>query len=115
MLTPSAVQSARPQAKAYKLHDERGLFLLVTPVGGKLWRFKYRLSDASPVHVFHREPRQRRLTPNRLAPVIQRRGFALQQGRVVEIRAAPLLEFLPGLAHGLRGLEQPHGGQCQYL
>lgn len=42
MLTPSAVQNAKPQAKPYKLHDDRGLFLLVTPAGGKLWRFKYR-------------------------------------------------------------------------
>lgn len=42
MLTPSAVQNAKPRAKAYKLHDERGLFLLVTPAGGKLWRLKYR-------------------------------------------------------------------------
>ena len=42
MLTPSAVQNAKPQAKPYKLHDERGLFLLVTPAGGKLWRLKYR-------------------------------------------------------------------------
>lgn len=42
MLTPSAVQNAKSQAKPYKLHDERGLFLLVTPAGGKLWRLKYR-------------------------------------------------------------------------
>lgn len=42
MLTPSAVLNAKPSAKNTKLHDERGLFLLVTPAGGKLWRFKYR-------------------------------------------------------------------------
>ena len=42
MLTPSSVQNAKPQAKPYKLHDERGLFLLVTPAGGRLWRYKYR-------------------------------------------------------------------------
>ena len=42
MLTPSAIQNAKAQAKPYKLHDERGLFLLVTPAGGKLWRWKYR-------------------------------------------------------------------------
>ena len=42
VLTPSAVLNAKPQAKQYKLHDERGMFLLVTPAGGKLWRFKYR-------------------------------------------------------------------------
>ena len=42
MLTPSAVQNAKPKAKPYKMADERGLFLLVTPAGGKLWRLKYR-------------------------------------------------------------------------
>lgn len=42
MLTSSAVLNAKAKAKPYKLHDERGLFLLVTPAGGKLWRFKYR-------------------------------------------------------------------------
>lgn len=42
MLTPSTVANAKPKAKAYKLADERGLFLLVTPAGGKLWRLKYR-------------------------------------------------------------------------
>ena len=51
MLTPSAVQNAKPGihpvngptgGKPYKLADARGLFLLVTPAGGKLWRWKYR-------------------------------------------------------------------------
>lgn len=42
MLTPSAVQNAKAKEKPYKLPDERGMFLLVTPSGGKLWRFKYR-------------------------------------------------------------------------
>ncbi|MEO5622520.1 MAG: integrase arm-type DNA-binding domain-containing protein [Dokdonella sp.] len=42
MLTPSAVQNAKPQAKPYKLTDERGMFLLVQPTGAKWWRWKYR-------------------------------------------------------------------------
>ena len=42
MLSPSQVANTKAQAKPFKLHDERGLFLLVTPAGGKLWRFKYR-------------------------------------------------------------------------
>lgn len=42
MLTPSAVANAKPQAKAYKLTDERGMFLLVKPNGSKWWRWKYR-------------------------------------------------------------------------
>lgn len=40
----SDVQIARvkPQAKQITLFDGGGLFLLVTPTGGKLWRLKYR-------------------------------------------------------------------------
>jgi integrase len=42
-LTVTAINNAKPQAKPYKLSDERGLFLLVTPSGGRLWRMKYRV------------------------------------------------------------------------
>lgn len=42
MLTVSSVKNAKPKVKAYKLADERAMYLLVTPAGGKLWRFKYR-------------------------------------------------------------------------
>ncbi|MBX3714086.1 MAG: integrase arm-type DNA-binding domain-containing protein [Lysobacter sp.] len=41
-LTPSQVQNARPEPKAYKLRDGGGLFLLVNPDGAKLWRWDYR-------------------------------------------------------------------------
>ncbi len=40
-LTDTAIKKAKPEAKQRKLYDERGLFLLVTPKGGKWWRFKY--------------------------------------------------------------------------
>ncbi|MEO6969195.1 MAG: integrase arm-type DNA-binding domain-containing protein [Rhodanobacteraceae bacterium] len=46
MLTPSAVANAKPRAKPYKLADERGMFLLVMPAGGKRWRLKYRRPDS---------------------------------------------------------------------
>lgn len=36
-------RQAKPQEKAWKLTDEKGLYLLVQPTGGKLWRFDYRL------------------------------------------------------------------------
>jgi hypothetical protein len=42
MLTDTAIRSARPREKAFKLFDGRGLYLEVTPTGGKLWRLKYR-------------------------------------------------------------------------
>jgi len=45
MLTASDVAGAKPKAKPYKVADERGLFLLVQPNGGKWWRLKYRRPD----------------------------------------------------------------------
>lgn len=41
-LTDTAVRKARPRTKPIKLFDERGLFLLIAPNGGKWWRFRYR-------------------------------------------------------------------------
>jgi hypothetical protein len=35
--------------KPYKLFDERGLFMLVTRAGGRLWRFKYYLGGVEEV------------------------------------------------------------------
>lgn len=45
MLTDTLIRNAKAkQGKAYKLFDERGLFLLVTPKGSKGWRFRYRFA-----------------------------------------------------------------------
>lgn len=41
-LTDTAVRNAKASSKAYKVFDERGLFLIITPAGGKWWRLKYR-------------------------------------------------------------------------
>ncbi len=41
-LTDTAIRKAKPKDKPYKLVDGQGLFLLVMPSGGKLWRWKYR-------------------------------------------------------------------------
>jgi Arm DNA-binding domain len=41
-LTDTAIRKAKPGAKPAKLFDERGLFLMVTPGGGKRWRFRYK-------------------------------------------------------------------------
>ena len=42
-LTDVVIKNAKPRAKPYKLGDAGGLFLLVQPSGGKLWRLKYRV------------------------------------------------------------------------
>ena len=44
MLNDTRVRSAKSREKAFKLSDERGLFLLVMPTGSRLWRLKYRLN-----------------------------------------------------------------------
>jgi integrase len=40
-LSDAAVRNAKPKAKAYKVADGDGLFLLITPSGSKYWRLKY--------------------------------------------------------------------------
>lgn len=42
-LTDIAIRNAKPREKPYKMGDAGGLFLLVQPTGGKLWRLKYRV------------------------------------------------------------------------
>jgi integrase len=42
-LTDITIRNAKPREMPYKLGDDRGLFLLVQPSGGKLWRLKYRV------------------------------------------------------------------------
>jgi Arm DNA-binding domain len=44
-LTDTAIRRATAKNKPYKLFDSGGLFLLVTPAGGKWWRFKYRFNN----------------------------------------------------------------------
>ena len=42
-LTDTTIRNAKRADRPYKLFDERGLFLLITPTGGKWWRLKYRV------------------------------------------------------------------------
>lgn len=44
-LSDRQIKNAKPVDKVCKLVDGGGLYLQVTPVGGKLWRLKYRISD----------------------------------------------------------------------
>jgi integrase len=42
-LTDTTLRNAKSKAKAYKIYAGEGLFLLVSPKGGKWWRFKFRV------------------------------------------------------------------------
>lgn len=73
MLTDQACRKAKPATKAWKLFDEKGLHLLVTPSGFKSWRLKYRFGGKEKQLVFGpypevslREARDRRDDARRL-------------------------------------------------
>lgn len=55
-LTDTAIRNAKPTDKPFKLYDEKGLFLQVTPNGGKWWRFKYRINDKEKLLSFGTYP-----------------------------------------------------------
>ena len=42
-LTDTAIKKAKAAAKPVKLSDSKGMYLLVSPTGSKLWRWKYRV------------------------------------------------------------------------
>jgi hypothetical protein len=39
VLNEARIRATRPKDRAYKLFDERGLFMLVTPSGGRVGAF----------------------------------------------------------------------------
>lgn len=56
MLTDSKVRTAKPRPKAYKIADANRLFLMVTPSGGKLWRWNYEYDGKNKTMAFGAYP-----------------------------------------------------------
>jgi len=44
MLSKLLIEKTKPQAKSVRLSDGRGMYLEISPTGGKWWRFKYRFA-----------------------------------------------------------------------
>lgn len=55
-LTAKAVEAARPQERAYKLADSAGLYLFVSPAGGKSWRANYQRAGKQATRTYGRWP-----------------------------------------------------------
>lgn len=99
-LTDVEVRSARARDKAYRLTDSLGMYLEVSPAGGKYWRFKYRFAgkekrlalgvypEVSAKEARMRRDDARRLLANGVDPGIERR---VQKAASVE-RAANSFE-----------------------
>lgn len=55
-LTDTEIRRSKRADKPYKLSDSGGLHLLVTPTGGKLWRWKYRFDGSEKLMALGRYP-----------------------------------------------------------
>lgn len=92
MLTEAAVKAAKPREKPYKLFDERGLYLLVTPESSRLWRLKYKFErrekllslgaypDVSLKAARMRRDDARRVIADGVDPSAQRRAAKVAHG-----------------------------------
>ena len=101
-LTDVAIRSAKPSEKARRLSDGAGLYLEVSPAGGKWWRFKFhfdgkekRLSlgvypDVGLKDARERRDDARRLLANGIDPAVNRK---VQKAAKVQ-RAADSFEVI---------------------
>lgn len=55
-LTDTEIRKSRAKVKAHRMSDGGGLYLLVTPPGGKLWRWKYRFEGREKLMAFGSYP-----------------------------------------------------------
>jgi integrase len=102
MLTDTQVRQAKPAEKALRLWDERGLYLEVTPAGGKVWRFKYRINgkekrlglgrypDTGLKEARERREEARKLVAAGVDPSVQRKA----QKTAAELQAANSFEVV---------------------
>ncbi|MCX5812571.1 MAG: Arm DNA-binding domain-containing protein [Proteobacteria bacterium] len=51
-LNEKKINAAQPKDRVYRLFDGNGLFLFITPQGGKWWRFKYRFEGKAKMLSF---------------------------------------------------------------
>jgi hypothetical protein len=63
-LSDTAIRAAKPGPKAVKLADEKGLFLMIAPSGGKLWRLKYRFGGKEKKLAFGSYPDSQGSSPS---------------------------------------------------
>ena len=90
-LTDVTVRTAKPRDKPYKLSDSGGLYVEVTPAGGKRWRWKYRIEgrekllsmgvypDVPLVLARVRRDDARKLLANGVDPSLHRQATKLAQ------------------------------------
>lgn len=93
-LTDVKVRNVKPKAIPFKVFDGRGLFLIVTPNGGKWWRLKYRhggkqklISLGTYPDVGLKDARSRRDEARRLVAAGVDPSAARQEAKAVQMAA----------------------------
>ncbi len=96
MLTDTEIRRSKAGEKPYRLSDGRGLFLFVTPAGGKSWRWKYRFEGTEKLMVLgsypdvplalarDRHAEARRLLATGVDPMAQRKAAKTAEKLAVE-------------------------------
>jgi len=91
-LSDTQVSKAKSKEKQYKMADGGGLYLLVTPTGGKLWRLKYRFANKEKMLSFgiypalsladarHRRDDAKKLIANGIDPGETKKAQKASQG-----------------------------------
>ena len=86
MLTDTQLSKSRPRPTPYRMTDGKGLYLVVTPSGGRLWRWKYRFEgreklmalgqypDVSLLKARERHAEGRRLLADGIDPMVERKA-----------------------------------------
>jgi integrase len=104
-LTEAHIRASKGKDRPYKLFDERGLFMLVTPTGSHLWRFRYRYSgsekllalgmhpDVSLKRAREKRDDARRLLADGIDPSAQRQAEKLALGNTLEAVAREWLSL----------------------
>ncbi len=85
-ITDTEIKRAKPQQKSYRLSDSGGLHLVISPAGGKLWRWKYRFEGKEKLMALGKYPQVslamarerhsegRRLLATGVDPMVQRKA-----------------------------------------
>ena len=55
-LTDTSIRNAKPDKKARRMSDGEGLYLEISPAGGKLWRMAYRFGGKQKTLSFGQYP-----------------------------------------------------------
>ena len=105
MLSDAKIRSLKPKEKAYKVYDDRGLYMVVNPNGSRWWRFKYKYDgkergislgvypDVTLQYAREQLQDARQLLARGIDPSVQRRTVKIARADTFKVIAEEWLEM----------------------